>query len=507
MDKDENERPDATDNTSDPGSDNDETPGGDVKDASPPEDERDGTAEEPAAAADAEPTVGEAPAPVAATAVAVNGPADRPPGKREGRHRPRRITAAVLVVLTAVFALASVIGVWVHRSVYNESEFTAVVTPVASDSQVLDPLATYLTVQALEAIDLQGKIQGTLGVLASALPGDLGSRLGALSAPITSAAQGFVQQKVQEYLHSDAFRELFNKVVVSAHGKLVALIKGDYSQLPNLSVTGPTVTLNTIPIVAEILRRVAQGAADLVGLNVTIPEIPTGILPEQARQLLASALGVSLPPDFGQVPIMSSEQLHSYQSAAKLFDQLIVVLIVLAVVCFALAVILSMNRRRTLVQLGLAIAGALLLGGLVLRAVIRNVVNSLQSSGAKSAAHDVVNVMGQNLRAVGSVVLWVAVALAVVAYLAGRPRWAVRVVESTRRVSVQERGGTQLARFVAGRYDVLVAAASGVALILLAIFGVHWASVIVIGVLLAAVLWWLTALRAGERARTEPATA
>ncbi len=470
--------------------------------------ERDGTEPDEGPTADPEPD--EAPAATTeehpAVASATTAP-DAAPANPSGRHRPRRIASVVMVVLTAVFALASVIGVWVHRSVYNESEFTAVVTPVASDSQVLDPLATYLTVQALEAIDLRGRIQGTLGLLESVLPGDLGSRLEALSAPLTSAAQGFVQQKVQDYLHSDSFRELFNKLVVTAHGKLVALIKGDYSQLPNLSTTGPTVTLNTIPIVAEILRRVAQGAADLVGLNVTIPEIPTGILPDAARQLLATALGVSLPPDFGQIPVMSSEQLHAYQNAAKLFDKLIVVLIVLAVLCFALAVILSMNRRRTLVQLGLAIAGTLVLGGLILRAVIRNVVGSLQSSGAKSAAHDVATVMGQNLRAVGSVVLWVAVALAVIAYLAGRPRWVVRVVQSTRRVSVQERGGTQLARFVADRYDVLVAAASGVALILLAIFGIHWASVVVIGLLLAAVLWWLTALRAGEREKAEPAPA
>jgi hypothetical protein len=429
------------------------------------------------------------------------------PAKRAGRHRPRRIAAVVMVVLTALFVLCSVIGVWVHRSIYNESEFTAVVTPVASDTQVLDPLATYLTVQALQAIDLRGRIQGTLGALASVLPGDLGSRLTGLSAPLESAAQGFVQQKVQDYLHSESFRELFNKVVVAAHGKIVALIKGDYSQLPNLDVTGPTVTLNTIPIVAEVLRRVAQGAVDLVGLNVTVPQIPTGILPDQARQLLATALGVTLPPDFGQIPVMSSEQLHAYQNAARLFDRLIVLFIVLAVACFALAVVLSMNRRRTLVHLGLAIAGTLLLAGLVLRAVIRNVVDSIESPGAKSAARDVVNVMGHNLRAVGSVALWVAVALAVVAYLVGRPRWAVWVVRSTRRVSVEDRGGGQIARFVAERFDLLVAVASGLALILLAIFGVHWASVIVIGLLFAAVLWWLTALRAGERARTEPAAA
>ena len=72
---------------------------------------------------------------------------------------------------------------------------------------------------------------------------------------------------------------------------------------------------------------------------------------------------------------------------------------------------------------------------------------------------------------------------------------------------MERREDTQLAHFVAERYDVLVAAAVGVALILFAIFGIGWVSVVVIGVLLAAAIWWLTAIRAGERARTGPAAA
>ena len=84
---------------------------------------------------------------------------------------------------------------------------------------------------------------------------------------------------------------------------------------------------------------------------------------------------------------------------------------------------------------------------------------------------------------------------------------AVLVFDDPHHVSVQDREGSGLARFVAERYDLMVGVACGIALILLAIFGIHWASVIVIGLLLAAVVWWLTALRAGERATAEPAAA
>jgi hypothetical protein len=159
------------------------------------------------------------------------------------------------------------------------------------------------------------------------------------------------------------------------------------------------------------------------------------------------------------------------------------------------------------VQLGLAIAATLVLAGILLRGVVHHVVAGIQSSGAKSAANDIVPIMGANLRAVGRLVLWPAVALAVIAYLAGKPRWLLVSIAAVRRVSVEGQSGSRLAAFVAERYDVLLAAAAGIALILFAIFGIHWASVIVIGLLLAVVVWWLTALRSGERSRTEPAAA
>jgi ABC-type multidrug transport system fused ATPase/permease subunit len=534
VDKDEDERTDGSDDeTSEPR--DDASPADDAKDKAPedledkaPADDvgvetpADGAADEPETepepAAGERPTVEMEPAGTpAAVAAAKPGPADAPGSNatKPKRHRGRKIGAVVMIVLTALFTLLSVIGVWVNRSIYNEAQFTAVVTPVANDPQVLDPLATYLTVQALKAIDLQGRIDSTLSAIGGVLPGSIGDRLGSLAAPLQSAAQQFVESKVQEFLHSPGFRETFNSVVVAAHGKLVALIKGDYSQLPNINASGscgdasdgPTVCLNTIPIIANVLRNVAQGAVDFIGLNVTIPQITPDMVPSRALQILGAALGVSLPPNFGQIPIMSSEKLHSYQSAAKLFNQLIVLFIVLAVVCFVLAVVLSVRRRRTLVQLGLAIAGILVLAGILLRGVVHHVVAGIQSSGAKSAANDIVPIMGANLRAVGRLVLWPAVALAVIAYLAGKPRWLLVSIAAVRRVSVEGQSGSRLAAFVAERYDVLLAAAAGIALILFAIFGIHWASVIVIGLLLAVVVWWLTALRSGERSRTEPAAA
>jgi hypothetical protein len=423
------------------------------------------------------------------------------------RHRVRRITAVILVVLTSLFALVGVLSVWVRQSVYNTSKFTAVVTPVANDPQVVDPLATYLTTQAILALGIQDRIKGVLQNIGSALPAKfhLSDRLGALAAPLTAAAQNFVHGRVQAFLHSYQFRQLFNSLVVKVHDKLVALIKGDYNQLPNVKILGPTVYLNTIPIIGQVLRNVAEQAAGLVGLNVTIPPISASDIPAAAREKLQSALGVTLPATFGLIPLMSSQKLHSYQTIAHRVDNLIVLILVLTVLFFALAIVVSPHRRRTLVQLGIGITFTFVLAAILLRVVVHHAIDQVQSPGAQAATRDVVQVMAHNLRLTAAWVFWPAVALAVIAYFVGRPRWAVRTVQWGKRVSVEGPEGSSLARFVTERYDWVVGGACGIALLLWFIVGIGWVSFAVIGVLLAAVIWWATALRAGERKRVSQA--
>jgi hypothetical protein len=67
--------------------------------------------------------------------------------------------------------------------------------------------------------------------------------------------------------------------------------------------------------------------------------------------------------------------------------------------------------------------------------------------------------------------------------------------------------GSSLSRWVAEQYDWVVGGSIGLAVLLLFIFGISWPSVIVIGAILAAVLWWATSVRAGERKRSGEATA
>ena len=425
---------------------------------------------------------------------------------RVRRHRIRRFFVGVLVFLTALLLLVTTLGVWVHRTVYRTSEFTSVVVSVGNDPKVLDPLATYLSVEAVQALDLRTRVQNALGAIADALPNRFGlaDRIGALAAPITTGAQTFVSNEVRKFLHSSQFRERFRQLVETVHGKLVALLKGDYSQLPNISVQGPTVYFNTIPIVADIIRNVAQNAASLVGANVTIPQFTAGGSAATQLGQLGSALGVTLPPHFGQIPLMSSQSLHQAQTITRKFTNLLWLLLGLAIAFAVLAVVLSTNRRRTLVQLGLTVTATFIIGALVIRAVVHAAQDQITNAGAKAAAQDVLGVMAHNLRQIAALVLWPAVALAVIAYLAGKPPWFMRLIAWVRRTSVSDREGGSLARYVDQHFDWMVGGACGVALIVLVIVGLTWVSIGVVGGLLAVTILWLSAVRAGERARAGP---
>src|SRR6185503_930675 len=182
------------------------------------------------------------------------------------------------------------------------------------------------------------------------------------------------------------------------HDKLQALLNGRYEELPNLSVDGGEVRLNLVPIVARIIQQIAQSGVNALGVDVTIPAIPTDIDPPAAIQQLGSALGVSLPENFGQVTIMSADQLSGYQDALRTSKRLIAAAFVLSLLLIALTIFVANDRRRAVLWLGCGIVVALFLGAVLLRRVRDNVIASVSAPGAKAAARDVFAEVATSLR-------------------------------------------------------------------------------------------------------------
>jgi hypothetical protein len=414
--------------------------------------------------------------------------------QRRGRlRRTRSVAVWVLVFLAVLSMVVGAVGVWVHRTVFDTDRYVALVGPIAADPQVQEALATYTTTQVFDALQLQSRLE-------SALPGPLAVVVG----PVTNAARNYIHDAARRFFASPGFQRLWIQINTVAHEKVVALINGNYDQLPNVAITGGEVRLNTIPIITEVLRQLAQSAAGLFGLNVTIPQISASEIPDAAKQKLEQALGVTLPPDFGQITIMQQSQLNDVQNAVRLFDRLVYAVIALAVILIVLALVLSTNRRRTLIALALGlVVGLLLFRGLV-RVIESRAVDAVTNPTARGAVRNTVADVAANLRTAGTWLLVIGIVAAIVAYLAGRPRWFVSLVGRTRRAVAERPSGSEVEQWVAAHAGPLRWGGAIVAAILLFWIGLDLLPLIVIGALLALYLWGVSALERRGRAGLPP---
>jgi hypothetical protein len=406
--------------------------------------------------------------------------------KRRSRGRLRRVATWVLVVLTSLTVVAATIGVWTQRTVADTDRYVALVAPLADDPAVTNPLADRLTQEIFLALDVEGRIQEAI----ASIP-NLPSAATFLAGPVTAGAQNLVREQVREFLASDTFADLWEGLNRTAHEKIRALLSGDYEELPNVEINGGEVRLNLVPVVAEVIRRIAQEGVDALGIDVTVPEIPTDLDAAPAIGLLSSALGVSLPEDFGQVTILTVDELNEYQDAVRAVKNLVAAIFVLSLVLIAATLLVATDRRRAVVWLGGGVAIALFLAGVFLRRVRDNVIDSISGPGAKAAAEDVFAQVAASLRRAGMLVLAIALIAALVAYLAGRPPWVERGRARLRSLAAEGAGGSGLDVWVAGHADAVRAIGIAAGVLILFVTGIDWLPVAIVAVLVGLLLWWV----------------
>jgi hypothetical protein len=136
----------------------------------------------------------------------------------------------------------------------------------------------------------------------------------------------------------------------------------------------------------------------------------------------------SLPPDAGLIEIVSSDQLETVRTVARLLRGVAIVLLVLAVLLYAGALYLAGAGRRQGILLGcgigIVVAG---LGMLVVRRVAgAQVVEAVTEGGAATSAADAVWEIGTELLVdIAGVTIVLGVVVVAIAWLAGRSRPAV----------------------------------------------------------------------------------
>ncbi len=368
------------------------------------------------------------------------------------RHRVRQMIGAVLAVLTVVSVIASTVAVWQTRTAFATDRFMTLVQPVLASPDVYDAISIRLTDETLEVLALEDRVEAALGELGQTLRDELAQALGVteaqrariqllpipqlqdLAAPIAGGLEARVAARIDRFVTSPEFERLLVEGTEVAHTKAVALLRGDEAALPNLEVATGEVRLNLVPVVGRVLEDLVDEGLAVLGIE-EIPFLDPFADPQLSLDRLSSALGTELPPDFGQLTVMSEAELEELQTVARRLDQLVWVLLVLSIVLLVATLAVAPRRRRMLAQVGLGAAAGTALTMLLVRSTEDDIVDTAVTVPGRRAVAMLAEATFDSLRSVMVVVVVVALLVALVAHLAGRPAWLTASIARVRRVT------------------------------------------------------------------------
>ena len=398
-------------------------------------------------------------------------------GETTGRS-PGRIARSILAVLFGVIGvvgvLASVIGVWAHRTVFDSEKVAEAVDEALLNPEVNNALATYLTEQVMDAVPLQD-------LVTERIPDELEAFVPAL----VGGVQGIVHESFTRVLEDGRAREALVAVVERAHEAVMRVLEGD-GLTGSLRVEGEDVKVNLLPLLGRGLERIQDRG---ILTSVDLPELaPEGDPDEQIAQL-EDALDRDLPEDFGQLVVYSSESVADSQAAVAraqdafaLFRRSVIVLIVLTLVSLGVSAALATNRRRAAITLLLSTMAALAVGRVLVRTVVEKAPELAAKPGGRAALQEMVTSLTEGLIRLVSIGLLVAAILALIAFLLGNERAMARL-RGAASAGAGARGAIDEHR------DATVLVSAALALIVLTLAGFSWLSVLVVLLLLGVAAW------------------
>ena len=308
--------------------------------------------------------------------------------------RWRRALVAILVILSVVLLPIAGLTVWMRNLVLDTDKYVDTVAPLASNKDITDNVANRITNKLFSEVDVEQQAK-------EALP----ERAQFLAAPIASGVETFTREAATRALASDQFETLWRTANERAHAAVVKALTGEGK---NVSVENGKVVLDMTPIIQTVIQR-------LDDRGVTVFD---SVAQDASKKNL-------------QVELIDASQLEKARSAVHLLDRLRIVLVVLVFVLLAIALLLSGNRRRTLMRWGLGVVVAMAITAALLALARSAFLDVAKNRDSASATFDILTSLLRNgIRTIA--VLGLVVALA--AFLSGPSRVAVRTRAGARRL-------------------------------------------------------------------------
>jgi hypothetical protein len=326
-------------------------------------------------------------------------------------RRRRSVLAGISLVLACLAILFATAAVWSHQVAFNTERFTALASDALDDPEVIQPLSSRISAQVVDALDVQSRLAGVLP-----------DRVTAIAGPVTLALQDGLTRRLETLLAQPRMQEALTRTLAFAHERVMNLLRDRAQAVTDMD---GRVVIEVYPALLVALHELQT--AGIIGSDVQLPDPATAEPPGVIRGILENRLGVTLPADFGTIPLMSVEQLETAQTVVKAFDIVVIVLIVLAVALSALAIWLAARRPRMVVFLAIGTVIAFLLARLLTNAATDVLTTAIAAEGLRGAVRSILDATLADFRGWAFVILIGLAIVAVVAWFWSRPATARRV--------------------------------------------------------------------------------
>jgi hypothetical protein len=225
--------------------------------------------------------------------------------------------------MLAIFCLSLVLAVpatWLRNQITDTDRYVRTVAPLASDPAIraalTDRVATLISAQLTEIVVREELIERPF-----------------LAAPLVSALDDYVRGTVGAFVMSDRFPLIWEQLNRTAHPAVSALLTGGGT---SLRTNDGRIALDLSPLITQIIKRLGERGINLVE-RIRVDRLDTTFV------------------------IYRWQALADVQAGVSLLEGLATWLQALVMVSLVAALMLSPNRRQTLLWAGLGVAAAMAL--------------------------------------------------------------------------------------------------------------------------------------------------
>ena len=325
----------------------------------------------------------------------------------------RSFWSAVCIVVAVVLAPLSIVAVWARGEVTDTERFVSTVAPLAQDPAIQEAIGNRVADEVLAYINIESLTQNAISAISDNrdLDKQQEAALETLSGPLTSGIEGFVRDRVQDFVRSEIFVSVWNEITTRAHSRLNEALSGDQSGA--LSLQGSDVVLDLGQVVEQV-------KTSLVEQGLTVVQ--------------------NIPTVDSEIVIFQSDSLASLQRGYSAINNLGYWLPIIAGGLAILGVVIANVRRKAVLGLGIGVTISALASAILLAVGRAEYLNALPETVNAAAATAFFDTLTMYLKEAMRAALTAGIVLILAALVTGPARFAVGIRELCSRAAAAVQG-------------------------------------------------------------------